>query len=218
VKEEESTESLLARLAQSVACTQDLHADLITFLTVWDCAETGHHSSAVAALAQKLAEQFGEDPQQAEIAGWLHDVSAAIPNANRLEAACAWGLEVMPEEASVPMLLHQRLSAVMARAWFGVTDENVLSAIRCHTTLRAGASTLDKVVFVADKVAWDQPGDPPYARAINEALTRSLDEAAFCYLDHLWQRRETILALHPWLADAYREIKPSVGRCRQEAE
>jgi HD superfamily phosphohydrolase YqeK len=76
---------------------------------------------------------------------------------------------------------------------------------------------LDKVVFVADKVAWDQPGAPPYLGALSEALTRSLDEAVFRYLDYLWQRREALLAVHPWLADAYRELKPSMGREFQAA-
>jgi HD superfamily phosphohydrolase YqeK len=108
------------------------------------------------------------------------------------------------------MLLHQRLSAVIAKERFGIHDGDVLSAIGCHTTLKARASLLDKVVFIADKVAWDQPGTPPYQLALDKALAYSLDQAVFCYLDHLWQQRETLAAVHPWFVDAYQELKRDI--------
>jgi HD superfamily phosphohydrolase YqeK len=67
---------------------------------------------------------------------------------------------------------------VIAAQVFGVTDAGVLGAIGCHTTLRASASALDMAVFVADKIAWDQPGDPPYRAAIRDAAERSLAAAS----------------------------------------
>ena len=103
------------------------------------------------------------------------------------------------------MLLHQKLSAVMAEQIFGIGDPSILHAVRCHTTLRARASLLDKVVFVADKIAWDQAGAPPYLDEITQALRRSLDDAVWCYLDTLWQQRATLAAVHPWFVDAYLE-------------
>ena len=172
---------------------------------------TAQHCIAVARQARQLAEQFGADPQQAQAAGWLHDVSAIIPPAQRLSVARRWGLEILPAEETAPMLLHQRLSAVIAQNLFGITDNRVLGAIACHTTLKAHASRLDKVVFIGDKVAWDQPGTPPYHRQLAQALTHSLDQAVFCYLDHLWQQRETLAAVHPWFVDAYQKLCQSVG-------
>ena len=70
----------------------------------------------------------------------------------------------------------------------------------------AGATPLDKVVFVADKIAWDGAGDPPYLDAIMAAVERSLDQAAWCYLDYLWQRRATLAAAHPWFIAAHRQF------------
>jgi HD superfamily phosphohydrolase YqeK len=107
------------------------------------------------------------------------------------------------------MILHQKLSAVLARQIFGVEDEAVLKAVECHTTLRAGATPLDKVVFIADKVAWDQSGVPPYQAALLEAMTHSLDAAALCYLSYLWERRSTLLVVHPWMAEAYADLRAS---------
>jgi predicted HD superfamily hydrolase involved in NAD metabolism len=158
-----------------------------------------------------LAARFGVDEQRAETAGWLHDISAIFPISHRAYFARQLGLDVLPEEEAVPMILHQKLSIVVAREIFCITDEVVLRAIQCHTTLRAGASPLDKVVFVADKVAWDQSGTPPYLAGLLDALERSLDRAAFHYLDYLWQRRDTLPVVHPWLVQAYRQLSSVYG-------
>ena len=104
------------------------------------------------------------------------------------------------------MLLHQKLSACLAYEAFGLADQAILSAIGCHTTLCVNATPLDKVVFVADKIAWDGSGDPPYLEAMAAAVERSLDQAAWCYLDYLWQRRATLAAAHPWFIAAHRQF------------
>jgi len=186
--------------------TVTLRADATAFLTVRGFPGTAGHCAAVAAEARRLAARFGEDPARAEAAGLLHDISAPIADAARVAAAEAWGLEVLAEERAYPMIIHQKLSAVIAREAFGVMDAGVLSAIGCHTTLKAGASRLDKVVFVADKIAWDQPGDPPYLAEILAGVEHSLDAAAFCYLDYLHQRRATLRVVHPWLLAAWDEL------------
>jgi predicted HD superfamily hydrolase involved in NAD metabolism len=202
---------ILAQLPQRFSQTGDLHADAMALLVYYGYTNTAGHCTAVAAQARQLAEQFGADPQRAQAAGWLHDVSAILPVSERLATARQWGLEILPAEKTAPMLLHQKLSAVIAQDLFDIVDEQVLSAISCHTTLKAHASLLDKVVFVADKVAWDQPGTPPYRRELEEALPHSLDKAALCYLDHLWQHRTELAAVHPWFVDAHRELQQAVG-------
>jgi predicted HD superfamily hydrolase involved in NAD metabolism len=196
---------LLAQLVRDVRLTGDPQADVLTFFTFHDYTKTMEHCQRVAAEAARLAEQFDVDPCQARVAGWLHDVSAVIPVSQRVLYAGQLSLEVLPEEERAPMLLHQKLSAVMAEQIFGIEDLSVLSAVRCHTTLRAHAGLLDKVVFCADKIAWDQTGAPPYLGEITQALHRSLDDATLCYLRYLWQQRETLAAVHPWFVDAYLE-------------
>ncbi|MEO6063028.1 MAG: bis(5'-nucleosyl)-tetraphosphatase (symmetrical) YqeK [Thermoflexales bacterium] len=184
----------------------NLRTDLAAYLTTRGFPATAGHCAAVGAGARRLAARFGEDPARAEAAGLLHDISAPIPDVERIATAEAWGLEVLAEERAYPMIIHQKLSAVIAREAFGVTDAGVLSAIGCHTTLKAGAIRLDKVVFVADKIAWDQPGDPPYLAEILAGVERSLDAAAFCYLDYLHQRQATLRVAHPWMLAAWGEL------------
>lgn len=181
--------------------------DMIALLTERGFPVTAEHSLRVAAEARILAERFGVALESAEICGWLHDISAIIPNTERIVVADALGLDVLPEERAAPMIVHQKLSAEMAHSLFHIDDPAILSAIGCHTTLKANASPLDKILFVADKIAWDQFGDPPYLADILAAATQSIDRAAFVYLDYLWQRRAEILVVHPWFAAAYREIQ-----------
>jgi predicted HD superfamily hydrolase involved in NAD metabolism len=200
----------LAELSKGISWTGDLYPDVMALLTHHNCAPTARHSTAVATQAGELAERFGADRASARAAGWLHDVSAIIPASQRLAVAREWGLEVLPAEEAAPMLLHQRLSAVIAADLFDITATDLLSAIGCHTTLKAQATRLDKVVLLADKIAWDQAGTPPYQDRLTQALDVSLDHAVFCYLDHLWQQRAKLAAVHPWFVDAYLELKASV--------
>jgi predicted HD superfamily hydrolase involved in NAD metabolism len=180
--------------------------DSVALLRHHGYPQTAGHSVRVAAEAQRIAARFGADIGAAAIAGWLHDISAIIPNSERVAWAEALGIDILHEERTLPMIIHQKLSARFARDLFAIRDEGILSAIGCHTTLRAGATLLDKVVFVADKIAWDQSGDPPYLDAIIAALDRSLDAAVLFYLAYLWELRDTLRVVHPWFVDAYDEL------------
>ena len=194
----------LLELTQGVELGRGLKADVSAFLLAHQQKHALAHVSRVAAEAVRLARRFGADTEKAEQAGLLHDISVVIPNNRRLEAARRWGLDVLAEEEVFPMLLHQQLSGVLAREVFKIWDEEVLSAIACHTTLRSNATKLDMVVFVADKVAWDQAGQPPYLEELSAALDTSLAQAASVYLEYL--REHLSGPLHPWARDALREL------------
>lgn len=186
--------------------TDDVVRDAPAFLISHHAHATAAHVEAVAMQAREVALKFGINADHAEIAGWLHDISTIIPNEKRIEVAEARGVEVLPEEIQLPMIIHQKLSVVMAWELFHVDDEGILSAIGCHTTLKTGASDLDKVVFVADKLAWDQPGVAPFHADMWAAFERPLDELTLVYLQYLWDQRETLAVVHPWMRDAYLEL------------
>jgi predicted HD superfamily hydrolase involved in NAD metabolism len=193
------------RFRTAISWTGNIATDVHAFLVAHESAPTAIHCGSVAAEARRVALLYGVEPTQAETAGWLHDVSTIIPNAQRIEVARAWNVPVLPEEEQFPMIIHQKLSVVLAREVFGVHDAAVLSAIGCHTTLKRDASMLDKVVFVADKLAWDQPGTAPFHDAMHAALRISLDDTAGAYMTFLWERRATLRVVHPWLRDAYEQ-------------
>lgn len=54
-------------------------------------------------------------------------------------------------------VVHAFLGEKVARQDFGVTDEEILNAIKYHTTARPNMTELDMVVYVADKVEESRP-------------------------------------------------------------
>ncbi|MDQ2997203.1 MAG: HD domain-containing protein [Chloroflexota bacterium] len=198
--------NLLVQLGADVQLTGAVAHDVPVLLTHHGRPGTAKHCSAVAFESRRIAALVGADVDAAETAGWLHDVSEIIPNEQRAVIAEQLGIDVLPEEALFPMIIHQKLSAVLARDIFRIEDAAILSAVGCHTTLKAGASMLDKVLFVADKLAWDQPGHAPFHDDMRAALGRSLDQAALVYLRYLWEQRAKLKVLHPWARAAYVEL------------
>jgi predicted HD superfamily hydrolase involved in NAD metabolism len=196
----------LALFIRDITLNGDIQADMTALLAHHGCVKTIGHSMRVAAEAKRLAQHWQTDPRGAEIAGWLHDISAIVPADRRIWLAERLDLEILPEERALPLIIHQKLSASIAHDLFAIADPAVLGAIGCHTTLKANAGVLDKVLFVADKLKWDQFGDPPYLETMLGAAERSLDEAALCYLADLWRRREQIPVLHPWAQQAYHQL------------
>ncbi len=197
---------LIQNLTRGTRLTGNISQDAAFFLHHHGYPKTAEHCRSVAAQARVLAVRFGEPAEFAEQAGWLHDISVVIPDEERLDVARSLGLEVLPEEEAYPMILHQKLSAVLAREIFGVTRPEVLSAIGCHTTLKAKASRLDQIVFIADKIAWDGGGESPERENILAGLQQSLEGGAFAHLDFLWQRRQSLRCVHPWFVEAYEEL------------
>lgn len=165
------------------------------------------HCIKVAQESKQVAIRFGYSPEVAELAGWLHDIGTIIPNEEKIAVAQSYGLEVLEEETQFPYILHQKISMAMSQDIFGISDVELLHAISCHTTLRPNSSLLDKILFVADKLSWDQSDAAPYLKEMRRGLETSLEEAAKIYLTHVWRNRMHMKVVHPWLAEAYQELK-----------
>jgi HD superfamily phosphohydrolase YqeK len=176
--------------------TGQLEEDVPAFFAGHGRRDLAAHCTAVATEATRLAVRFNLPISQAMAGGWLHDISGVIPLDQRIAAAEAWGLPILEAESQLPMILHQRLSMVVAETWFGCFDPVVLSAIGCHTTLKSHPEGLDLLVFLADKLAWDKGGQPPYAAAVNSGLEVSLLAGARAYVEWLLPR---LAVRHPWL-------------------
>ena len=52
----------------------------------------------------------------------------------------------------MPEILHGPVGAWIAEHEFNITDEDILNAIRFHTTGRAGMSKLEKIIYIADMI------------------------------------------------------------------
>ena len=95
-----------------------------------------YHSVCVAEAAVQLAERFGADVEQAYVAGILHDVmKEEEPSVQRAYIEKA-GERMSDLEIRIGKVYHQMSGAAYARLELGITDPDILNAIRYHTTAR----------------------------------------------------------------------------------
>lgn len=109
------------------------------------------HCISVAKLCYDLALAHGYDPMKAYLSGIFHDIAREIPKKEMLILAKERNIPLGKEELAEPLLLHGPLGAAVIRENYGITDNDILNAIGCHTVGRAQMTLLDKILFLADK-------------------------------------------------------------------
>lgn len=110
------------------------------------------HTLGVMYISGALAMRYQCDLNRALLAGLLHDCAKCMPNAKKLKMAQKHDLEITVLERKNPFMLHAKLGELIARKKYDIEDEEVLSAIRWHTTGRPGMTLLEKIVYVADYI------------------------------------------------------------------
>jgi predicted HD superfamily hydrolase involved in NAD metabolism len=135
-----------------------------------------NHVLRVEEAATKLAQHHGLDSERAAQAGLLHDLAKYFKPKRLLELAKTEGIELDPVDEMNPHLLHAEVGAIVARDEFGVSDAEVLAAIRNHTLGRPGMSLLSCVVFLADSIEPGR-GDTAELNEIRELSRKNLHRA-----------------------------------------
>lgn len=138
------------------------------------------HTVGVMQSAKVLALTYGADPDKAELAGLLHDYCKYWP-AERQR------LVILESDLSNELLnydkplWHAPVGAYVVSQEFKITDEEVLDAIRYHTSGRVGMTLLEKIICVADYI---EPGRVyPEVETIRELAESSLEQALIAGFD-----------------------------------
>lgn len=129
------------------------------------------HTMGVAYTAASLSFVHGCDLQKALIAGMLHDCAKNIPDDKKIRLCEKHGIEISTAEQHAPSLLHAKLGAFLAEEQYGVKDEEVLDAIRYHTTGRPKMTLLEKIIFVADYIEPNRKVLPHMEELRSQAFT-----------------------------------------------
>ncbi|MCL1858606.1 MAG: HD domain-containing protein [Oscillospiraceae bacterium] len=179
----------------------DIKSDVKKLLYANKKSKTYRHVKAVAITDIKIAEQYKLDINICELCGYLHDISAVIDRNDMLAYAVENNWHIDEAEKKFPMLLHQRISRVIAEQDFNITDKRILSAIECHSTLKSNPSDYDMALFIADKLSWDQNGKPPFYDILRDALNQSLEAASLVYMGYIVENK-MILHPHQWFNES----------------
>ncbi|MCH5340199.1 MAG: bis(5'-nucleosyl)-tetraphosphatase (symmetrical) YqeK [Acetatifactor sp.] len=163
--------------------------------------KTLKHVQEVADTCVKIADQYGLDREKCRIAGLLHDIGAVMKSEHMVDYTVSHGIQLDEAEKMYPFLLHQRVSRMFAEDVLGIKDEDILSAVECHTTLKSCPGKYDMALFIADKLSWDREGVPPYFNEVKRGLQLSLESASLAYITYSMDNG-MILHPHRWLLEA----------------
>ena len=176
-----------------------------------------HHSLCVAQEAKRLAELYGADADKAYTAGILHDIMKDTDKEAQQQIFADYAVDLDEVEKRSTTLWHARSGEVFLRHVLGVTDEEILSAVRYHTTGRAGMSLLEQVLFTADFTSADRNyPDVEVMRAFaNQSLTKAIRYGVEYTIRDLIEQGRPV---HPDTLAVYNEIVLSEGNGGQTNE
>ncbi|MDQ6599730.1 HD domain-containing protein [Bacillus salipaludis] len=132
------------------------------------------HTLGVMETAIILAKQVGADEKKAELAAIFHDYAKFRPKEEMREIILTQGFPQDLLEYNAE-LWHAPAGAYLVEKEAGITDTDVLTAIRYHTSGRPGMSLLEKVIYLADYI---EPGRHfPGVEEVREMAKENLDKA-----------------------------------------
>lgn len=137
--------------------------------------ERFYHSRCVSKKAGELAEKYGADVYKAEIAGMLHDIMKDTDSDEQLKIINRFGIMMSNDEFRNKKLYHAISGYAYVKNILRIDDEEILGAIRWHTSGKQDMNLLEKVIFVADYISADR--DYPGVDQMRELADKSLELA-----------------------------------------
>ena len=159
------------------------------------------HTLGVMYTCAALAMAHGQDIHRAQLAGLLHDCAKCIPNKKKLKLCKKHKIPVTSLEKKNPYLLHAKLGAYFARKKYGVKDEEVLNAIRCHTTGKQKMTALEQIVYIADYIE-PMRNAAPHLDEIRRLAFQDLEQCTYRILSDTLE----------YLEQSPKEIDPATKR------
>lgn len=136
-----------------------------------------HHSLCVADSAVELAKRYGADCDKALVAGLLHDITKEASAEEHSELFRLAGVKLTELERVNHKLWHAMSGAAYMKEKLNITDEEILDAVRYHTTARAGMSLLEKVIYIADFISADRDYDD--VDIVRKLAEKSIEDTMF---------------------------------------
>ncbi len=138
--------------------------------------ERWRHTVRVAIMAAENCSRLGIPEKKAITAAALHDCAKYLaPDSALLDGF------VCPEGVPAPVV-HQFSGEFVARNTFGITDEEVLGAIKYHTSGKENMSPLEKLLFLCDMLEEGRNFDG--VEKLRKIFSRSIDDCLYASLEH----------------------------------
>lgn len=175
------------------------------------------HSLGCADCARKLAKTYNQDEEKAYLAGLIHDCAKNFPDEKLFE--------IITEEIKTgfddcelrnPKVYHAIAGAYFAKKLFEIDDDEIISAIRNHTTGKTGMTIFEKIIYLADKIEPNER-DEKYSKKILKIIEENkgvlgLDLAVLkCIKETIKSLVKRRLFICPSTIDIYNSLIVNVG-------
>ncbi len=138
-----------------------------------------NHSIMVADEALKLAKIYHVDEDKCYLAGLIHDMAKNLSEEENNRLIKKYNLsEEWYNEENKP-ILHAEIGYYLAKEKYNC-DEEICRAIRYHTAGNIEMTTMEKIIFIADKVARENLNDE--LLYVKELAYQDLDKALLALL------------------------------------
>ena len=163
-----------------------------------------HHSLCVADEALRLAKKYGCDTKKAYLAGLLHDITKNATAEEHLHIFDKFDIMLNSVEKNAEKLWHAISGAAYIEYELGITDKDIITAVRYHTTAREGMSLLEKILYLADYTSADRDYDDVdiMRQKVEISIDAAMDYALTYTINDLVERRKL---LHLDTVKAYNE-------------
>lgn len=134
------------------------------------------HSMNVSQCAVKLSEIYGYDMEKAKLAGLIHDCAKYFNDDQVEDSIKKFNIELDSLEENNIALSHSVIGSYVIQETFNIKDEDIINAVKYHTTGRENMSILEKIIYIADLI--EEGRKFPLVDKLRElAYNGSLDEA-----------------------------------------
>ncbi len=167
--------------------------------------ERYEHSINVADECRRLARMYGADENKAYIAGLLHDILKDTELTKQRDYLAINGVTLEDYELMAPKLWHAVAGAFFVKEELFVYDNEIVDAIRCHTTGRRYMTLLDKILYTADYISKDRSYD-----CVDSMRQKANSGLEYAVLEGLQYTIKTLVGgrfvIHPDTIGAYNQI------------
>ena len=168
------------------------------------------HIQGTEEEAARLALRWGADETAARRAAVLHDCTKYWTLEENLALCRRYHIQLDAIERQTVKLLHAKTGACVAREVFGESEEEC-QAIFWHTTGKAGMTTLEKVLYLADYI--EPTRDFDGLKELRKLAYEDLDQAVLMGFEmSIQEMRERGNEIHPKTVEGRNELREKTGR------
>ena len=140
------------------------------------------HSLMVAQEAKRLAQKYNADADKCFLAGLLHDITKNTSQEEHLKIFDTFDIILNDIEKNAQKLWHAISGEAYLKYVLSINDNEILDAVRYHTTAKANMSLTTMILYLADFTSADRDYDD--VDIMRKLVDTSLEDALIYALEY----------------------------------